>query len=32
MFSGLRARGFRFVTVSELMAMGRPAEAPQART
>jgi peptidoglycan/xylan/chitin deacetylase (PgdA/CDA1 family) len=31
MFKGLRARGFRFVTVSELMAMGQSAEAPQAR-
>jgi peptidoglycan/xylan/chitin deacetylase (PgdA/CDA1 family) len=28
MFAGLRARGFRFVTVSELMAIGKPAPAP----
>src|SRR6266511_4406502 len=28
MFSGLRARGYRFVTVSELMAIGKPAPAP----
>jgi peptidoglycan/xylan/chitin deacetylase (PgdA/CDA1 family) len=29
MFTGLRARGFRFVTVSELMALGRPAAVKQ---
>ncbi|NJC72709.1 polysaccharide deacetylase family protein [Planosporangium thailandense] len=28
MITGLRARGFRFVTVSELMALGTPAVAP----
>jgi peptidoglycan-N-acetylglucosamine deacetylase len=28
MFAGLRARGFRFVTVSELMAIGKPVAAP----
>jgi hypothetical protein len=27
MFDGLRERGFRFVTVSELMAIGRPGPA-----
>ncbi|MGC9668537.1 polysaccharide deacetylase family protein [Planosporangium sp. 12N6] len=32
MITGLRARGFRFVTVPELMATGKPAEVPQAHT
>jgi peptidoglycan/xylan/chitin deacetylase (PgdA/CDA1 family) len=31
MISGLRARGFRFVTVSELMATGKPAGAAHTR-
>jgi peptidoglycan/xylan/chitin deacetylase (PgdA/CDA1 family) len=31
MIRGLRARGFRFVTVSELMALGKPAVAPRVR-
>jgi len=28
MFDGLRQRGFRFVTVSELLALGTPAKSP----
>jgi peptidoglycan/xylan/chitin deacetylase (PgdA/CDA1 family) len=32
MIGGLRARGFRFVTVSELMALGEPAVAPPTHT
>jgi peptidoglycan/xylan/chitin deacetylase (PgdA/CDA1 family) len=31
MISGLRARGFRFVTVSELMALGKPAGTSRTR-
>jgi peptidoglycan/xylan/chitin deacetylase (PgdA/CDA1 family) len=31
MITGLRARGFRFVTVSELMALGKPAVASHTR-
>jgi peptidoglycan/xylan/chitin deacetylase (PgdA/CDA1 family) len=31
MISGLRARGFRFVTVSELMSLGKPAAASRTR-
>jgi peptidoglycan/xylan/chitin deacetylase (PgdA/CDA1 family) len=32
MITGLRGRGFRFVTVSELMTLGKPVVVPRART
>jgi hypothetical protein len=31
MISGLRARGFRFVSVSELMALGQAVPAPHSK-